>query len=293
MNDEESLNQIDMNLLRTFAVIAEEKSFTTAARKLALTQSAISMKLKKLESLLQQKLIERDTRSFELTVQGERVYHYSQKFFTLHAQMVCDLRRPLKKEILKIGIADHAVHLQLALLLKTFMGLHPEAIVHIETGSNKELLDRLGKDELDFVICHREKNYPSALLLSRENLVWLVSAKTVDKIEREMIIDNEIPLALLPITCQYRESTLKVLRKAKKKWRLVFASASLAGIQAAVESGFAYSVLPETCVPTGAFSFLESEHLPRLPSLELCLYGDGYTELKKMFIKSVRLHFKK
>ena len=288
---EESLRQIDLNLLRTFAVIAEEKSFTIAAKKLSLTQSAISMKLKKLEDLFQHKLIERSTRSFELTLVGDTLYGYAQKFLSLHDEMVENLRAPQKQEKIRIGIADHAVHLQLALLLKIFMGLHREAEVHIETGPNTELLESLQQGQLDFVICHKEKNYPSAFTLVKENLVWIVSTKSADKMEKEMLLKNEIPLALLPSTCQYRDATLRALKKAKKKWRLVFSSASLAGIQAAVESGFAYSVLPITCVPAGAFSFLESEHFPRLPTMELCLYGDGVSNLKRAFIKAVRLHF--
>ncbi|ASK21337.1 MULTISPECIES: LysR family transcriptional regulator [unclassified Halomonas] len=65
---------LDWNLLRTFIVIVQEESVSKAANRLYLSQPAVSLSLKRLEERLGQRLIERDSHSFNVTKAGHLVY---------------------------------------------------------------------------------------------------------------------------------------------------------------------------------------------------------------------------
>ena len=72
---------LDWNLLRTFMVIVERESITDAAQFLNLKQPSVSNALKRLETTLDCRLIERRPRTFSLTPQGEALYKESLDIF--------------------------------------------------------------------------------------------------------------------------------------------------------------------------------------------------------------------
>ncbi len=66
--------EVDWNLLRTFTVIVEEKSLTAAGNRLLLKQPTISNALRRLETHMACRLINRSANHFRLTPAGERLY---------------------------------------------------------------------------------------------------------------------------------------------------------------------------------------------------------------------------
>src|SRR5882757_7572195 len=69
----EKLRKVDLNLLITFAAIAEEKSVTAAASRLLLSQPAVSRALQRARSMFQDDLLVRSPSGFELTLRGRRI----------------------------------------------------------------------------------------------------------------------------------------------------------------------------------------------------------------------------
>src|ERR1700689_320679 len=69
----EKLRQVDLNLLITFAAIAEEKSITAAASRLFLSQPAVSRALQRARTMFQDDLLVRSPRGFELTLRGRKI----------------------------------------------------------------------------------------------------------------------------------------------------------------------------------------------------------------------------
>jgi len=69
----EKLRQVDLNLLITFAAIAEEKSVTAAASRLLLSQPAVSRALQRARVMFQDDLLLRSPNGFELTLRGRKV----------------------------------------------------------------------------------------------------------------------------------------------------------------------------------------------------------------------------
>jgi len=71
----EKLRQVDLNLLITFAAIAEEKSITAAASRLLLSQPAVSRALQRARAMFGDALLVRSPHGFELTVRGRKILH--------------------------------------------------------------------------------------------------------------------------------------------------------------------------------------------------------------------------
>src|SRR5882672_1640051 len=69
----EKLRQVDLNLLITFAAIAEEKNITAAASRLLLSQPAVSRALQRARAMFQDDLLVRSPQGFELTLRGRKI----------------------------------------------------------------------------------------------------------------------------------------------------------------------------------------------------------------------------
>ena len=92
---------MDINLARTFLMVAETGSFIDAARKMNITQSTVSARIKGLEDMLGRPLFERSKSGAELTAAGEQ--------FQKHALA---LVRVWQHAQLEVGLSDqHRDHL--------------------------------------------------------------------------------------------------------------------------------------------------------------------------------------
>ena len=67
---------LDLDLVRCFVTVVESGSFTQAGKRLRLTQSAITLKIKRLEELIQRRLFLRTTKPLELSLEGEIALGY-------------------------------------------------------------------------------------------------------------------------------------------------------------------------------------------------------------------------
>ena len=72
---------MDVHHLKIFFEACKEKSFTKAAKNLFISQSAVSIQIKKLETKLGIQLIERNSKNFRLTFAGKELYRMSKDVF--------------------------------------------------------------------------------------------------------------------------------------------------------------------------------------------------------------------
>lgn len=78
---EPGVNSLNWNLLRSFYAIAEERSITKAAQRLNMRQPSLSLALQRLEEELGCQLVHRDSRHFELTARGSRVFNECEEIY--------------------------------------------------------------------------------------------------------------------------------------------------------------------------------------------------------------------
>lgn len=97
-------DRLDWNLLRTFLVIAQERSISGAAIKLHLTQSAVSQALRRLEQQLDRRLIERHHSKFAITRAGEEVRQAALAIHGNVSQLVSDVAQAEEQTVGRIHL---------------------------------------------------------------------------------------------------------------------------------------------------------------------------------------------
>lgn len=101
---------MDIHHLKIFYEASNEKSFTKAAKKLYISQSAVSIQIKKLEHTLGLQLIERNSKNFKLTFAGKELFRMSRDIFEKISRMENEMRKILQYKKGKISIgATHNI----------------------------------------------------------------------------------------------------------------------------------------------------------------------------------------
>ena len=131
--------------------IAEEQSFTRAAQRCFVVQSALSRQIKSLESELGVRLFARTSRKVEVTPAGEA--------FVKQARLCLQAAERAKASAaaahgqirgsLTIGVIPTVTAVDIAAVLGAFRRSYPEVGVHVRTGGSDEFLRRIAAGELD------------------------------------------------------------------------------------------------------------------------------------------------
>jgi len=131
----------DFSDIAAFIAVAEEGSFTRAAAKLGLSQSALSYAVRMLEQRLETRLISRTTRSLSLTDAGERFFQTLKPALESINNQIDTLKtlhnRPAGN--LRITTFKHAAQTVLFPALSAFMAEYPDITVEIDV--NEGLAD--------------------------------------------------------------------------------------------------------------------------------------------------------
>lgn len=144
---------ITLRQLRVFAAVAKHHSFTRAAEELCLTQPAVSMQVKQLESQLDVPLFEHLGKKIYLTDMGQEVYHYSRAVLQQldELQSVLNSMKGLGKGKLKISVASTANYF-IPSLLATFCKRFPGVTVSLDVTNRETLINQLTENEVDVVV---------------------------------------------------------------------------------------------------------------------------------------------
>ncbi|QOY21993.1 LysR family transcriptional regulator [Xanthomonas citri] len=123
----------DFGDLIAFVAVAQELSFTKAAAKLGLSQSALSQSVRGLEAHLGVRLLTRTTRSVSLTAAGQRLYESTApRFFEIKAELAAILElRDTPSGSLRITASEHAADTVLWPRLANFLIDHPDIKVEV------------------------------------------------------------------------------------------------------------------------------------------------------------------
>ncbi|CAM3173210.1 LysR family transcriptional regulator [Streptobacillus felis] len=104
------MRALDIHHLKIFYETCNEKSFTKAAKKLFISQSAVSIQLKKLEISMSTQLIERNSKSFKLTFAGKELYKMAQDIFNKISRMENEMKKIVANQKAKIVVgATHNI----------------------------------------------------------------------------------------------------------------------------------------------------------------------------------------
>jgi len=141
----------DLNKIRTFVCVAEERSFTVAARKLHMTPSAVSKQITDLEAKLGLTLLNRSTRGVALTDAGAKLFEQSAQALEDLTAAVSAARelQGAPQGVLRLHVVTGYAQWVLAPLLPRFIARFPTLNLEITTSTPA---DSLVKARADLVI---------------------------------------------------------------------------------------------------------------------------------------------
>jgi len=241
-------------LLRSFAAIVDAGSMLKATERVFVTQSALSLQMKRLEDLVQTPLFHREGRRLSLTAAGQSMLSHAREILAANDRAVVALSGDSMVGPARIGLAQDFAESLLSGVLAQFTRINPETQLQVRVGNSAELLELMQSGQMDVLLCMSTPDDPAAIRTAP--MTWLGDE---DACRQEVL-----PLAVLEGPCRFREAALAALEKAGRPYRIVLETPSLAALRAAVESG-----LGITC---RTISFMDKpigpeETLPCLPKV--------------------------
>jgi len=195
---------------------------------------------------------------------------YARRLLALNDEAVRRMIAAPVRGRLRLGVADHFVPQQLAGILSRFARTYPDLHLEVEVGRSPELRAACERGALDLAIAKRRDGEQSGTLISTETLVWVAAEgfELADPADAGL----SLRLAMLPAGCMFRDRALTTLARADIANEIVYTSASLLGVIAAVQAGLAVTVLSRSTLPPG---LRELPALPRLGTAEMAVFGDA------------------
>jgi DNA-binding transcriptional LysR family regulator len=145
---------MNLNHLAIFHAIAEEKSMTGAARRLLVSQPAISKQLRQLEKSLGVRLFNRQARGVRPTDAGSLLASYATRLFALatDAERAVGELRGLQRGRLRVGASTTVGVYLLPEVFVRFRAAHPGVQLQLEIASSDSLATRLLNGSLDIAL---------------------------------------------------------------------------------------------------------------------------------------------
>ncbi|MBC8717184.1 MULTISPECIES: LysR family transcriptional regulator [Brucella/Ochrobactrum group] len=260
------LPTLDMDVLRTFAAIADTGSFSAAANVVFRTPSAVSMQIKKLEDQLGVAVFERDARSVTLTSDGEVLLGYARRLLALNREAVAKFVAPAITGVVRLGSPDDIGECILPLVLKRFAETHPGVTVDVVIDQSTNLRKRLDERRLDVTLVNLSHTVPSkgdTEVLLDEELVW-AGAKCGTAYRRD-----PLPLSIWEEGCAWRGNALEALENSGRPYRIAYMSSHSTGQRAAIQADLAIAPFGKTLLGEGIVALGPEHGLPELGRYQL------------------------
>ena len=191
---------MDLRQLRYFVAVAEQGNISQAAKRIFLTQSALSRQIKALEDEIGQCLLERQAHSIRLTPVGEALLRDARDLLQ-HADQVLERARDAERgPRLRIGYAPSLAAGILSTAVESFTQAHPNARVELLDSSTNQMLVGVEGGSLDVVLSVGEQHptrgltwellarAPWRLAVSRNHPLSKRSKVTLAEVVREPLL---------------------------------------------------------------------------------------------------------
>ncbi len=236
------MRELQIDWLKCLVAVVDAGSLSSASAQIHRSQSAVSMQIKKLESAAGCRLLVRGPRQLQLTHQGQLLLGYARRLLDLHAQAQAALQGEVVSGLVRLGVPDDYASKYLTPVLKRFAPRHGGVEIHLDCEQSTALIPRVARGELDLALVSRDHTRRGTLLF-HEPMVWVGSPQF------EVWQRDPLPIAVYEETSLGRRSAIQSLALQGRAYKVVYASSSLAGQIAAVESGLAVAALTQCSAP--------------------------------------------
>lgn len=236
---------LDSDLLRTFVAVAEAGSVTDGAERIHRSQSATSLQIKRLETILGQPVLERHGRGVVLSDTCRRLLPVAKDVTARLDAVLRDISQDAVTGKLRLGVPDDHGRAKLAGIIAAFTRHHPKVELDVTCALSTGFPDALDKGILDLAIYEVERPSRHEEVLFEDPTCWMSSA------HRDFPEDESLPVALFDHACWWRDAAIASLEACGKPYRIAYSSQSVSGVIAAVEAGIAIGLLGRSSLHSG------------------------------------------
>ncbi|MDR0808560.1 MAG: LysR family transcriptional regulator [Gemmobacter sp.] len=256
---------LDLTALRAFVAVADAGGVTRAAGLLNLTQSAVSMQLKRLEDSLGTGLFLRTARRLSLTAEGEQLLGLARRMLALNDEALARLGAVAAVAPLRLGVTCDIVYPEIPPILKRLAACHPQLRVNLTSGFTVELLDGFARGAFDAILTTEDRPGPGGEELSAQRLVWIGAA------EGHAWTRRPLQLAFKD-SCIFRPAAHAALEQAGLDWEQTIDGESEQAAEAMVGADLAITARLRGRLPPGCAE-VTGQGLPALGGFSICLYA--------------------
>jgi DNA-binding transcriptional LysR family regulator len=195
---------INLNQLRVFCQAAKCENFTLAAKKLFITQPAVTAQIKMFEDQCNLKLFKKKGRNIYLTDEGKTLYDYARKIFEWEKEIenLIDDMRDLKRGTLRLGVNKTYARYFMPFVITGFREAYPHIKINLDEGSSLDMIYSLVDLRNELAVIAKVGDHPNVCFIpfSQEEIVLILApdhplaTKTtvsVKELEEEPIIMKE------------------------------------------------------------------------------------------------------
>lgn len=257
---------LDLGVLRSFVTVADAGGVTRAAGLLNLTQSAVSMQVRRLEESLGLELLDRSGRGVVPTPAGEHLLSYARRMLALNDEAWARLSARDEAGEIVLGVPHDIVYPAIPQALRRFARDFPRVKVNLVASYTRSLLAGFDRGEIDVILTTEDSPRPSAETVAVKPLVW-VGAPGGQAWE-----GRPLRLAFCG-DCVFRQPVLRRLDECGIPWEMAVESRSDQTIHATVAADLAIHAMIEGSEPSGTERIAHGGALPDLWSVHVNLYA--------------------
>jgi len=261
----EVLRNLDLTALRSFVAVADSGGVTRAAGFLNLTQSAVSMQVKRLEESLDQGLLNRAGRGVVLTAAGEQLLGYARRMLALNDEVFGRLTHQAYEGEIVLGVPSDIVHPVLPKVLRRFAADFPRMKVQLVSSYTRKLKVLFGRGDADVILTTEEGVDSGGETLTELPLVWVGAPGGCAWKNRPLRLAFEH-------NCIFRTGVQQALDDAGISWEMAVESDSTRSIEASLSADLAVHAMIATTVPPLLEPIRHGGVLPELARTKINLY---------------------
>ncbi|MCH8168233.1 MAG: LysR family transcriptional regulator [Proteobacteria bacterium] len=256
---------LDLTALRSFVTVAETGGVTKAAHQLHLTQSAVSMQLKRLEVSLDQPLLDRSGRGVALTNQGEQLLSYGRRMLALNDEVMARMTGDAFEGEIKFGVPADIVFPNIPHVLQRFDREYPRVRVNLFSSNTRKLKAMIESGDLDLILTTEDECGAPGETISTQRLVWVGAPGGTAFRARPLRLAFEH-------ACLFRPWVQRALDEAGIAWEMAVDTNSTRTVEASVSADLAIHAMLECAISPHLEPIAHGGALPDLPSTRINMY---------------------
>lgn len=263
------MRNLDLATLRSLVAVADAGGVTRAAGFLHLTQSAVSMQIKRLEELLDVQLLDRSGRSVAFTASGDQLLSYARRMVAMNDEAVTRLTVQEYSGTLRLGVPHDIVYPAIPQVLKQFNAVYPAIRIMLESSHTLTLKEMFAKGECDVIVTTETSLDAGGVTLAERPLNWIGAPGGAAWRQRPLSI-------AYGRLCTFRPLAVAALNDANIEWQMLLETDNDSTIHATVSADLAVFTAIEGTEPQQLATIDHGGALPELPLQQINLYvSDG------------------